>query len=129
MKTPLFWTESSTLLCSNVAAASKWWIETFDCKPTDVPEDWDAVLPSDVALMLPGHDLPTILLNDVAEVRKAGYERLDDHPILFCSKLSKAHEYLQGKGVATGPLQHGGGTDFFEIRDPEGHVIEICREP
>ena len=49
--------------------------------------------------------------------------------IVFCSKAKKAHEYLQGRGAAPGPIQEGGGTEFFEVRDPEGNVIEICKEP
>ncbi len=104
-------------------------MESFDCKQAMVPADWDCILPSDVALTLLGQDAPTILLNDWAEVRQAGYERSNDHPIIFCSKLKKAHEYLLGKGVAAGQIQDGGGTEFFEVRDPEGNVIEICKEP
>jgi hypothetical protein len=107
----------------------KWWIESFECKQAKVPTDWDCILPSDVALTLPGQELPTILLNDWAEVKKAGYERSNDHPILFCNKLKKGHAYLRGRGVAAGPIQDGGGTEYFEVRDPEGNVLEICKEP
>ena len=81
-----------------------------------------------MALTLPGHDLPTILLSDLAEVREAGYERSNDRPIIFCKKLTKAHEYLLDRRAAAGPLQVGWGTEFFEVRDPEGNVVEICRE-
>jgi hypothetical protein len=49
--------------------------------------------------------------------------------IIFCSKLKKAHEYLRGRGAAAGPIQDSGGAEFFEVRDPEGNVIEICKEP
>lgn len=126
---PLLWTDSIALCCSNVAACKQWWIDSFDCKQAKVPAEWDCVLPSDVALTLPGHDVPAILLNDWAEVRKAGYEASKDRPIIFCSKLKKAHDYLRGRGVAAGPIQHGGGTEFFEVCDPEGNVIEVCREP
>jgi hypothetical protein len=82
-----------------------------------------------VALTLPGDDSPRIALSDWEEVRNAGYERSNDHPIIFCSKLKKAHDYLRGRGVAAGPILEGGGTEFFEVRDPENNVIEICREP
>src|SRR2546430_3654111 len=126
---PLPWTDSIALCCSNVAACKKWWMESFDCKQDKIPADWDCTLPSDVALTLPGDDGPRIALSDWAEVRKAGYERSNDHPIIFCSKLKKAHEYLRGRGVAAGPILDGGGTEFFEVRDPENNVIEICREP
>lgn len=126
---PLFWTDSVALCCSNVELCKKWWIESFDCKQVKLPADWDCVLPSDVALILPGDELPRIALSDWAEVRQAGYERSNDHTILFCSKLKKAHEQLRGRGLPAGPIQDGGGTEFFEVSDPEGNVIEICKEP
>jgi hypothetical protein len=94
-----------------------------------VPADWDCSLPSDVALTLPGEDVPMILLSDWAEIRQAGYERSNGRPVIFCSKLKKAHEYLRGRGAAAGPIQEGGGTEFFEVHDPEGNVIEVCKEP
>ena len=125
----LFWTDSLALCCSDVAACKKWWMECFDCKLARVPADWDCVLPSDVALTLPGYDVPTILLSSWAEVRGAGYERSNDHPIVFCGKLKKAHAHLQDRGAAPGPIQNAGGTEFFEVRDLEGNVVEICGEP
>ena len=103
-------------------------MKMFDCKQVVVPKHWDDPLPSDVALELPGDDEPTILLNDAAEVRKAGFERENEHPILFCGKLSKAHEFLSRKGASPGPM-HDSGAKFFEVRDPGGIVIEICEEP
>jgi catechol 2,3-dioxygenase-like lactoylglutathione lyase family enzyme len=94
-----------------------------------VPADWDEPLPSDVALKLPGHDEPVIVLIDRAEVQRAGLALPTDRPILFCGKVERAHEYLEGRGASPGPIQDGGGTQFFEVRDPEGNVIEICKEP
>src|SRR5690242_12369146 len=125
---PLLWTDSIALCYSDVASAKRWWMESFGCKQANVPEDWDCPLPSDVALTLPGHDSPTISLSDWAEVRAAGYERSNDHPVLFCGKLAKAREYLQARGTVIGPIQNS-GTEFFEVRDPEGNVIEVCKEP
>jgi hypothetical protein len=126
---PLFWTDAIVLCYSDLAAAKKWWIQTFDCKETKIPEDWDCTLPSDVALRLPGDDVPTILLSDWTEVRKAGYERSNDHAIIFCHKLTKVQEQLRRAGAGCGPVQQGGGADFFEVRDDEGNVIEVCKEP
>ena len=79
----LFWTDSISLCCSNVAAAKRWWIGAFECKLVKVPSDWDDPLPSDVAVQLPGDDRPAIMLSDRAEVEKAGLERATDHPILL----------------------------------------------
>ena len=123
----LFWTDSVVLCYSNVEAATDWWIKTFDCEEVNARED--DPLPSDVALKLPGDPEPRIWLSDRAEVQKAGLQRSDEHPIIFCKKLQKAHEYLSGRGAAPGPIQDGGDTQFFEVRGPEGSVIEICKEP
>jgi hypothetical protein len=100
----------------------------FDCKQAKVHADWDDPLPSDVALTLTGADEPAILLCDRREAEQAGFDRSNDHPLIFCNKLKKAHEYLKGKGASPGPIQDGGGTQFFEIPDIEGNVIEICNE-
>jgi hypothetical protein len=124
----LFRKDSISLCCSDVGATKQWWGQVFDCKEVKMP-NWDDPLPSDVALRLPGAVEPTILLSNIAEVRQAGLERSNGRPIIFSDKLKKAHEYLCSRGVAAGPIQDGGDTQFFEIRDPEGNVIEICKEP
>jgi hypothetical protein len=85
---PLFWADSIALCYSDVTAAKRWWMQSFGCKDAKAPVDWDCTLPSDAALQLPGDDRPTILLSDWNEVREAGYERLNDHPIVFCRKIS-----------------------------------------
>jgi len=121
-------TGSIVLVCSNLDLVKQWWMKMFDSKQVKVPDYWDDPLPSDIALELPGDDEPTILLNDEAEVRQAGFQRENEHPILFCRKLRKAHEYLTRKGASPGPMQES-GAKFFEIRDPGGIVIEICEEP
>jgi hypothetical protein len=121
-----FQTDSLVLCYSNIEAATRWWIATFDCRQVKVPPDWDDPLPSDVALRLPGSPEPTILLCDQAEVQQAGCSGSNEHPIVFCTKLTKAHEYLNHRGAAPGPIQDGGGPQYFEIIDPEGNVIEIC---
>ena len=125
----LFYTDFLSLACSNVQTEKQWWITVFDAKETKVPVDWDCPLPSDVALKLPGADQPTIVLSDRAEIERAGYDRQNDHPLVFCSNLKKAHEYLRGRNATAGPIQDGGGTQFFEVRDPAGNTIEICKEP
>jgi hypothetical protein len=69
------------------------------------------------------------LLSDKAEVEQAGYERQNDHPVVFCTDVKKVHKYLSGRNATPGPIQDGGGTQFFEVRDVEGNTIEICKEP
>jgi len=126
----LFRADSVVFSYSNVEAAKQWWIDTFGCKVVRVPQDWDNPLPSDVALTLPGDSEPTILLSAQSEVAQARFDR--PSPVatsIFCDKLKKAHEHLSSRGVLAGPIQDGGDMQLFEIRDPEGHLIEICKEP
>ena len=86
--------------------------------------------PSDVALSLPGDSEPTILLSARSEVEEAHFDRPSAvATVIFCDKLKKAYEHLSGRGVLAGPIQDGGDMQFFEIRDTEGHLIEICKEP
>jgi hypothetical protein len=119
-----------TLAYSALEAAKTWWVETFDCKVARIPPDWDCSLPSDVALQLPGCDAPTILLSSKAEIEQAGYDRPSQLAcVIFCLKLKKGHEQLENRGASVGPIQDGGDTQFFEIRDIEGNVIQICKEP
>ena len=125
----LFYTEFLSLACSDVQAEKQWWIAVFEAKEAKVPVDWDDPLPSDVALKLPGADQPTVLLRDRAEIEPAGHDSQNDHPLVFCSNVKKAHEYLRGKNATPGPIQDGGGTQFFDVLDPEGNTIEICKEP
>ncbi len=113
---------------SNLEAANRWWTENFDCQRT-AHRNCDDPLPGSIALKLPGDEQPSILLVSRAERQKAGYAPPDEHPILFCRKVGKAHHYLTGKGASPGLIEESGGTKHFDIRDPEGNVIEICEEP
>ena len=127
---PLFYTDSLTLAYSDVESAKSWWVNAFDCKVSKVPSEWDCPLPSDVALQLPGHDAPTILLTARAEVERAGFDRPSPLAyVIFCQKLKKGYGQLAGRGVLAGPIQDGGDTQFFEIHDGEGNVIQVCEEP
>ena len=90
----LSWIDSIAVCYSDLGAAKTLWIRSFNCKETSVPSEWDCTLPSDVAPQLRCHEVPTILLSDWAGVRSAGYARFNNHPILFCQKLSKAPEHL-----------------------------------
>ncbi len=86
--------------------------------------------PQMLALILPGDSEPTILLSAQSEVEQARFDRPSPvATVIFCNKLKKAHEHLSSRGVLAGPVQDGGDMQFFEIRDTEGHSIEICKEP
>ena len=124
----LFSADSLVMCYLNIEVAKRWWIDQFECKQTEVPEEWDDPLSSDVALRLPGYDEPTILLSDQRKVGDAGFERANHHPLLFSPRLKKAREHLISRGSAPGLIQNAGGKQFFEIRDPEDNTIEICEQ-
>lgn len=121
---PLFWTDSIVLSYSDVNTAKQWWITAFGCKEVAAPPDWDKQLPSDVALKFPGDETPTVLISSRSEGRVSS-----EHPIIFTGKIKRAYEHLRDRGVVAGPAHEECGTEIFEIRDPEGNVIEICKEP
>ena len=124
-----FYTDSLGFTYSNIDAAKRWWIETFGCKVSKVPADWDNTLPSDVALKFPGDDEPTILLSAQREVNEAKFDR--PSPVvstIYCDKLKKGQELLSSRGILVGPIQDGGDMQFFEIRDTKGHLIQVCKE-
>lgn len=51
-------------------------------------------------------------------------------PILFTKNINKARDYVSSHGAAVGPIERDAqGTPYFEIRDLEGNVIEVCEEP
>lgn len=126
----VFYSDSVALSYTDVQAAKQWWMNAFECKPVKQPADWDNPLPSDIALKFRGSDQPTILLSAKNEIEQAGFERpAPVASVIFCDKLEKAHDLLSRHGVAAGPIQDGGDMQFFEIRDSEGNLIQICNEP
>jgi hypothetical protein len=51
-------------------------------------------------------------------------------PRLYCSSAKKAREFLASRAVSVGEIQQDSqGTHYFEMRDMEGNLIEICEEP
>jgi hypothetical protein len=51
------------------------------------------------------------------------------YPQSFCdNKLKKGQEVLYSRGILVGPIQDGRDMQFLEIRDAEGHLIQVCKE-
>jgi len=47
-------------------------------------------------------------------------------PMLFTKKIGKMKTVLTARGVNVGPIERdGSGVRYFEIRDPEGNLIEV----
>jgi catechol 2,3-dioxygenase-like lactoylglutathione lyase family enzyme len=67
--------------------------------------------------------------NSVILTTRRGFET-DKTPILFTKKIDKMKAVLAARGVSAGPIEcDRQGTRYFEIRDPEGNLIEIVEEP
>ena len=51
-------------------------------------------------------------------------------PLLYTTNIKKAREFLHSRGASPGEIEKDAqGTDYFEMRDPEGNVVEVCEEP
>ena len=122
---PRLWTNSIALHCADVKAAKQWWVGMFDCQETGTSAPG---LASDVALRLSGDAKSTVLLRDLAEAEHAGLAP-PDHPLIFADSLKKAQEVIRRRGWTAGEIRQSGGTEFFEISDPDGNVIEVRRAP
>lgn len=64
----------------------------------------------------------------ILEPRDTFYER---RPlVLFTRRIKKARSVLVSRGLSVGEIETDRqGTHYFEIRDPEGNVIEVSEEP
>jgi predicted enzyme related to lactoylglutathione lyase len=53
----------------------------------------------------------------------------DKTPILFTKKIGRMRNVLMARGVQVGTVeQDRQGTHYFQVRDPEGNVIEVVEE-
>ncbi|MFI5111783.1 MAG: VOC family protein [Terriglobales bacterium] len=102
-------------------AAAKWYAQVFGCESAESSDDsGERTLTlqfseEDTGLMLcpsatsPANDLP---------------------PIIYTSKAAKANDLLVKRGVMVGPVQQDAqGTNFFEVRDCDGNLLEVSEEP
>ncbi len=60
----------------------------------------------------------------------AGKPTEELRPLLYTTNIKKAREFLNSRGAAPGEIEKDAqGTSYFEIRDPEDNVVEVCEEP
>ena len=63
--------------------------------------------------------------NEIALTTKTGFGTYPT-PMLFTKKIGRMKNVLTERGVETGPIESdASGTRYFEMRDPEGNVIEV----
>ena len=119
----------SQLLCSggtnyigvhDVAAAAAWYMEKLGLHKMNVEMDDGEGC---VALGFPKDDWAVTLGSPSKPTQELT-------PLLYSSNVKKAREFLTSRGVSVGEIQQDRqGTDYFEMRDLEGNIIEICEEP
>lgn len=104
---------------SDLQAARNWYKEKLGMRevPVEVDEPADAI-----GLAFDGEDGALI-------IGSPGSEPPAGSSILFTRKISKAHAWLNSQGVNVGTVERDRqGRQFFEIRDLEGNVLEVCEE-
>jgi catechol 2,3-dioxygenase-like lactoylglutathione lyase family enzyme len=104
----------------DIPAAAAWYVDVFGLRQyvTKFDDGQKGIELSDsdneVFFVLGPRDVPTN----------------DETPMLYTSRIEKARSRLIGRGVTVGEIQRDRqNTRFFEMRDLEGNVIEICDEP
>jgi hypothetical protein len=51
-------------------------------------------------------------------------------PILLTKNINQAPDYVSSRAASVGPMERDAqGTPYFEIRDLDGNVIEVCEPP
>src|SRR5579864_285192 len=103
----------------DLAVAASWYAKIFGLRqrPTqfdDGQKGIELTLSEEIYFVLGPRDVPT------------DHETL----MLYTSRIEKARDYLSSRGVNVDEIQQDRqGTRFFEMRDLESNVIEICEEP
>jgi catechol 2,3-dioxygenase-like lactoylglutathione lyase family enzyme len=108
-----------TVPVDNLEAAARWYAEKLNLQNEGYKQDETSGFYQVVSR--------DALTRIVLVSREEGGE---DRPILNTDNAAKAREWLQSRGVNAGPVETDRqGTHFFEMRDLEENLIEICEEP
>jgi hypothetical protein len=100
----------------DIAAATNWYIEKLSLRKVNVEMDNGE---NCVALGFEKDQYAFCL-------GPPGQQTEELTPMLRCSKLKKAREFLISRGVDVSEIQQDRqGTHYFEMHDLEGNVIEI----
>jgi hypothetical protein len=105
----------------DLTAATSWYIEKLGLQKVPVEMD-DAE--GFVALGFSKRDQTAICLGP------RGRPTDGTSPMLYAGNVIKAREVLSSRGVKVGDVQEDRqGTQYFEMRDLEGNLIEVSEEP
>jgi hypothetical protein len=104
----------------DIAAATSWYIEKFGLKRTSVELDEGEGC---VGLIFP-KEIPAAIVLGPSGAPSDGTR------MLYTGAIKKAREWLSSRGVTVGAIEKDRqGTQYFEVRDLEGNVIEVAQEP
>lgn len=102
-------------------SAIAWYKEKFDISQTRYPMAEDM---SDTSLVSRNGKLYVEIGKPNAANAQRGFV-----PLIYVRNIQKARDWLSARNVSAGPIATDGQTQYFEIRDPENNMIEICKEP
>jgi hypothetical protein len=106
---------------SDLASATSWYIEKLGLQKISVEMDYAEGC---VALGFSTKDHTRIVLGPRYSPTDA------TTPMLYTSNPHKAKEVLSSRGVNVGEIQlDRQGTQYFEMRDLEGNLVEVSEEP
>jgi len=103
----------------DLAAPTSWYVEKFGARPRPTKFDdgrrgAELWLADEVYFVLGPRDIPNS----------------DETPMLYTPNIAKARAYLLARCVEATKIQRDRrNTKFFEMRDLEGNLIEICQQP
>ncbi len=107
------------LQTKDVNSLADWYREKLGfltLKPTEQDEGCEAVLRSDK------RDVAGIGLGTVGE-------STTPTPIIYTGSIGKAHEILSNRNVQVGSIERDPqGTQYFQITDCEGNILEVSEE-
>jgi catechol 2,3-dioxygenase-like lactoylglutathione lyase family enzyme len=113
---------SNYIAVADAASASSWYIDKLGLRKVDIELDEGEGC---IALGFSKDDCALVL---GPTGKPANPDELT--VMLYASNVKKAREFLSARGVNVGDIQQDRqGTHYFEMRDPEGNVIEVSEEP
>jgi predicted enzyme related to lactoylglutathione lyase len=123
-KPPFSISDNYAIDVRNLAASCDWYKEKVGLTEVDNDREEDSGRPfKDLCISRGGGFLSLV------ELRPGGSPE-NTHFIFFAKNLTKAHQWLAGRGVLVKPIRtDSGGNRLFQFQDLEGNAIEVCIEP
>ncbi len=107
------------LTVSNLERSTDWYVKHLGFQVR-----WQMEEAGYTALDIGSGETPLTLARaaEGVEVRTSGHCVFN----LFAADLQRAHESLTAGGVDVDPIQRDESVEWFEFRDPDGHILGVC---